>query len=24
LRTVRPGSGVKIDNSVPKKEDEGS
>jgi HlyD family secretion protein len=24
LRTLRPGSGVKIDNSVPKKEDEGS
>jgi HlyD family secretion protein len=22
LRTLRPGSGVKIDNSVPKKEDE--
>ena len=24
LRTLRPGSGVKIDNTVPKKEDEGS
>jgi HlyD family secretion protein len=24
LRTLRPGSGVKIDNSVPKKEDETS